>query len=76
MITNGYIHPRLSPTNVAPFYLPDSLRKLKLEIDLAVWNWETRNGLPHYDGGFRRQNEHDFYVDCAKKRSAQKTAKA
>lgn len=24
--------------------------RLKMEIPVAVWNWEERRGLPHYDG--------------------------
>lgn len=28
-----------------------TLERLKLEVDIACWNWERRRGLPHYDGG-------------------------
>jgi hypothetical protein len=49
-----------------------NLALLKAEIAAAVYNWETRRGLPHYDGGLGALIHADMML--AKSRSSLRRA--
>jgi hypothetical protein len=45
-----------------------ALERLKLEIEVAVYNWETRKGLPHLDGGFKASIQLGYNMALAKRK--------
>ncbi|MEP7016019.1 MAG: hypothetical protein ABI925_11310 [Verrucomicrobiota bacterium] len=66
---NGFIAPQIAVAPY-PFAARGTLERLKLEISVAVWNWERRNGLPHYDGSFRTRIDAAMRAGKARRESA------
>ena len=47
------------------------IEQLKREVDVAVWDWETRKGLPHYGEDWRQTNNAHFMEYHSKKLKAE-----